>query len=93
VMPACIALDRWLDEHVDDASAWPAPVAVTPPRWATVPEWPGVSVCEDGRVDGHRGPVAVRRGWVRIYRDGASHLVRVDDLVAAAFGGSIATVR
>jgi hypothetical protein len=87
-MPACIALDRWLDEHVDDASAW-APPPTSAPRWADVPSWPGVSVCDDGRVDGPRGALAVRRGWVRVWRDGATHLVRVEDLVAAAFGGGV----
>jgi hypothetical protein len=85
--PCIVAVDRWLDEHLDD----PVPVVVEPPapRWATVAGWPGVSVCDDGRVDGPRGPLLASRGWVRLGDREGRRTVRVVDLVAAAFGGGV----
>lgn len=69
------ALDRWLDEHVDDPTAWPpappgAGRTTKAETWAEVPDYPGYRVSSTGRVCNAAGHMmAVQpdgRVWVRV---------------------------
>lgn len=79
-----LALDRWLDEHLDDPAAW----TPAPPEWAeTWAEVPGTDgryeVSTLGRVRGPGGVSCRADGLARIYPE--ERWYRIADLQRAAF--------